>query len=98
MYKLYIGEKADPSSDQILVDGKMTIPATIEVMELINHKTLLKIILKEGRNRQTRRIAKLIGNPIQDLKRMAISSIELNGLQEGKRRELNKNELISLLD
>ena len=82
----------------ILLDGKMTIPANIEVIELINNKTLLKVILKEGRNRQIRRIAKLIGHPVKDLQRIAISNIELNGLQEGKWRELNKNEWISLLD
>ena len=82
----------------ILLDGKMTMPATIEVMEIINHKTLLKVILKEGRNRQIRRISTLIGHPVQDLQRIAISNIKLNGLKEGKWREVNRSEWISLLD
>ena len=82
----------------ILLDGKMTMPANVEVMKIIEHKTLLKVILKEGRNRQIRRIATLMGHPVQDLQRIAISSINLNGLQEGHWRELNKNEWISLLD
>ena len=82
----------------ISLDGKMTRPARIEVIKVLNQKTLIKIILKEGRNRQIRRIANLIGHPVQDLKRIAISNIKLNGLQEGKWRELKRSEWFSLLD
>jgi len=82
----------------ILLDAKMTMPATIKVIKSINNKTLLKVILKEGRNRQIRRIATFFGHPVQDLQRIAISNIKLNGLQEGKWRELHPNEWISLLD
>ncbi len=82
----------------IILDGKMTMPASIHVMEKINHKTLLKVIIKEGRNRQIRKIADLIGHPVQDLQRIAISNIKLNGLKEGKWRELKENEWISLLN
>tara|TARA_B100000579_G_scaffold140405_1_gene114087 strand:- start:123 stop:836 length:714 start_codon:yes stop_codon:yes gene_type:complete len=76
----------------ILLDGKMTMPAKIETLNKINSKTLLKVILKEGRNRQIRRIANLIGHPVQDLQRISIANINLNGLQEGKWRELQTNE------
>ena len=82
----------------ILLDEKMTLPANIEVMKKMHNQTLLKVILKEGRNRQIRKVATLIGHPVQDLQRIAISNIKLNGLQEGKWRELNTNEWISLLD
>tara|TARA_B100000579_G_scaffold223920_1_gene183255 strand:+ start:4150 stop:4863 length:714 start_codon:yes stop_codon:yes gene_type:complete len=82
----------------ILLEGRMTLPATLEIMKIINQKTLLKIILKEGRNRQIRRIASLMGHPVHDLQRIAISNIKLNGLQEGNWRELSKNEWISLLN
>ena len=82
----------------ILLDGKITMPANIEVMEIINNMTLLKVILKEGRNRQLRKIANLIGHPVQDLQRIAISNIKLNRLQEGEWRELTTKEWIPLLD
>ena len=82
----------------IVLDGKITMPANIEIMKIINQKTLLKVVLKEGRNRQIRRIAKIIGHPVQDLQRIAISNIKLNGLQEGKWRELKTSEWISFLD
>jgi len=82
----------------ILLEGKMTMPARIEVLDKVNSKTLLKVILKEGRNRQIRRIATLIGHPVQDLKRISISNINLNGLQEGKWRELQRKEWISIIN
>jgi len=82
----------------ILLDGKMTMSAKIEVVEKVNRKTLLKVILKEGRNRQIRRIANLIGHPVQDLQRISISNINLNGLQEGKWRELKPAEWISIIN
>ncbi len=82
----------------ILLDGKMTMPARIEVLDKVNRKTLLKVVLKEGRNRQIRRIATLVGHPVQDLQRISISNINLNGLQEGKWRELKKNEWISIIN
>ena len=88
----------DQWREGILLDGKMTMPANIEVMEKINNMTLLKIILKEGRNRQIRRIANLVGHPVRDLQRIAISNIKLNGLEEGKWRELKTKEWISILN
>ena len=82
----------------ILLDDKITMPARIEVLDKVNLKTLLKVTLKEGRNRQIRRIATLIGHPVQDLQRISISNINLNGLQEGKWRELNTKEWISIVN
>ena len=82
----------------ILLDSKMTMPAIIELIKIMHYKTLLKVVLKEGRNRQIRRITSFIGHPVQDLQRIAISNIQLNGLEEGKWRELSTNEWHSLLD
>ena len=59
----------------------MTMPARIEVLDRVNRKTLLKVIIKEGRNRQLRKIATLLGHPVQDLQRILISNTKLNGLQ-----------------
>ena len=74
------------------------MPARLEVLDKVNRKTLLKLILKEGRNRQIRRIATLIGNLVKDLKRTAISNINLNRSQKGKWRELKTDEWISIIN
>ena len=62
----------------------MTMPARIEVLDRVNQKTLLKVIIKESRNRQIRKIGTLLGNPVQDLQRISISNTNSNGLQQGK--------------
>jgi len=82
----------------IFLDGKITMPANIQVMEKSKDKTLLKIILKEGRNRQIRRTASFLGHPVKDLQRIAIANIKLNGLKEGGWRELRKNEWVSIIN
>jgi len=76
----------------------MTMPASIEVLDRVNRKTLLKVIIKEGRNRQIRKIATLLGHPVQDLLRISISSINLNSLKEGTGRELKTKEWISIIN
>ena len=76
----------------------MTMPARIEVLDRVNRKTLLKVIIKEGRNRQIRKIATLLGHPVQDLLRISISSINLNSLKEGTGRELKTKEWISIIN
>ena len=67
-------------------------------MDRVNRKTPLKVIIKEFRNRQIRKKATLLGNPVQDLQRISISNINLNGLLEGKWRELNTKEWISIIN
>ncbi len=56
----------------------------IEVLDTVNKKTLLKVIIKERRNRQIRKITTLLGHPVQDLQRISISNTNSNGLQQGK--------------
>ena len=62
----------------------MKMPERMEVLDRVNRKTLLKMIIKEGRNRQIRKIATLLAHPVQDLQRISISNRNSNDLQEGK--------------
>jgi pseudouridine synthase len=48
--------------------------------------------MHEGRNRQIRRTAELLGHPVLDLQRVAIGSIELGSLPEGRWRRLDRQE------
>ncbi len=96
--------KGRPSSDSlskwrdgILLDGKPTLSADIELLEAAHTKSLLQIILREGRNRQIRRIADLLGHPVIDLKRTAIAELQLNGLEEGQWRLIPKRKWSQIL-
>jgi pseudouridine synthase len=60
------------------LDGRKTLPAQVEVLEQHpEHRTLLRIILREGRNRQIRRVAEQLGHPVIHLHRTAIGAIAL---------------------
>jgi 23S rRNA pseudouridine2457 synthase len=53
----------------------------------------LKITLREGMNRQVRRMTAAVGHPTLRLVRIAIGPIELGDLQPGQWRDLTKREL-----
>ena len=82
----------------IVLSGKKTLPARVRVLERSsNEQTLIEVVLKEGRNRQIRRIAALLGYPVLQLHRTAIGAIQLQSpgqpsLLRGQYRRLNKVE------
>jgi pseudouridine synthase len=49
--------------------------------------------MREGRNRQIRRTAALLGHPVQDLLRVAIGPLRLADLPEGRWRQVNAVEV-----
>jgi pseudouridine synthase len=57
----------------------------------------LKLVLREGRNRQVRRMTAAVGYPTLRLVRVAIGPITLGGLQPGDWRELDEPERRALL-
>ena len=58
----------------------------------------ISLTLTEGRNRQVRRMTAASGFPTLRLVRVRIKGIYLNGLKQGKVRELTESERIDLLD
>lgn len=62
----------------VLLEGRKTLPAKVAMMQRHpDRKTLLEIVLQEGRNRQIRRVAVLLGHPVLQLHRTAIGAIQL---------------------
>lgn len=81
------------------LDGKDTLPAQVIEIETRTNRTLLNIVLTEGRNRQIRRVATQLGYPVLDLHRTKIGDIEINGdrsLEIGSYRHLRSAEIHSL--
>ena len=70
----------------VMLDRRQTLPAQVHVLkkDIETHKTLLKVVLKEGRNRQIRRVANLLGYPVVSLHRRAIGPIELRSTNRAK--------------
>lgn len=55
-----------------------------------------RIVLKEGKKRQIRRMAQAVGAGVLTLRRVAIGSLLLGALPEGKARALSESEMKSL--
>ena len=68
----------------INLEGKKTNPCKIEIIKKDLKNTTLKITLKEGRNRQIRKIVNLMGHKVLDLKRINFANIKLGNLKEGE--------------
>ena len=80
----------------VMLDGKMTAPVKITVIEEHPAFTRLEIVMREGRKRQIRRIAADLGHPVRRLVRIRIGPLELGTLQKGKWRHLRANEIAAL--
>ena len=81
----------------LLLDGRLTRPAHVRCLQSRRASSLLEVELKEGRNRQIRRVAELLGHPVIDLQRVAIDGIHLDALAEGCWRRLDATEWNTIL-
>jgi 23S rRNA pseudouridine2605 synthase len=53
----------------------------------------LELTIREGRNRQIRRMAEAVGNRVESLRRVGFGSLRLGRLAEGKARRLGASEI-----
>lgn len=83
--------------DGIEIDGRMTAPANIRVIDKSEGRVVVEVILYEGRNRQIRRMFEELGIEVARLKRTAVGSIKLGMLPQGKWRELDEEEVRKLM-
>ena len=82
----------------VSLDGTRTRSAEVRVLQHRSDRTLLEVVLLEGRNRQIRRVADLLGHPVVDLQRVGIAGLRLGALPEGRWRQLSRGEWEPLLD
>ncbi len=80
-------------SSGVEIDGKMTLPATVNVLEKQAGRVVMTITIKEGRNRQIRRMCEAVGLEVARLRRISIGPLKLGMLKPGDYRELTAEEL-----
>ena len=81
---------------EIELDGASCAPARIRRSGGAAGRCEYEIELREGRNRQIRRMLELFGAHVLSLHRLAFGPIELRGLQVGGWREATARELAAL--
>ncbi len=83
-------------SDGVEIDGRKTMPATVVVKDKQPGRVVLIITIKEGRNRQIRKMCEAVGLEVARLRRISIGPLRLGMLKPGTFRELTAEELRAL--
>lgn len=72
--------------------GTKTRPAKVKRLSAQR----FRIVLKEGKNRQVRRMVRKVGGRVKTLKRLRVSNVRLGNLPEGSWRNLTETEISGL--
>lgn len=101
VYKTYIAKVAGVISEARIaklrrgvdIGGFITSPARVKVIKQMPRHAIVEISIREGKNRQVRKMFAAVGNKVQQLERVAIGEIKLGRLMEGHYRKLNREEI-----
>lgn len=80
----------------VFIDGQRTAPAEVTCEATVRGSrptTRLTITLREGRNRQVRKMCQVVGLPVRDLRRVRIGSLGIGQLRPGEYRDLSPTEV-----
>ena len=90
-------EQLESFENGIEIDGKMTLPAEVRVLDKQAGRVVLEVVIYEGRNRQIRKMCESLGLEVARLKRTKIGSLKLGMLKPGEYRYLHEEEIHGLL-
>ena len=80
----------------VVIDGVKTLPATANVLTKEEGRVVLQLTIREGRNRQIRKMCEAVGLEVARLKRISIGPLKLGMLKPGEYRELTAQELTAI--
>lgn len=86
-------EKAARLRKGVDIGGFVTSRARVNIIKGNQHSTIVEISIHEGKNRQVRKMFAAVGNPVQELERIAIGEIRLGHLKAGHYRKLTREEI-----
>ncbi len=80
-------------STGVVIDGRKTAPATVNVLTKEQNRVVMLMTIHEGRNRQIRKMCEALGLEVARLRRISEGPIKLGMLKPGTWRELTAEEL-----
>lgn len=89
----HLEEALTTLKSSIMIDGKATRPADVTVLRENSDGGLLHIIIREGRNRQIRRMCEAANLKVLRLKRVTIGDLSLDKMPAGRWRHLTDKEV-----
>ena len=98
VYRVKVGGEVSESQlmtlgSPLVIDGYKIRPVEVSMGESDESGTVLKMTLKEGRNRQIRKMCEQAGLTVKRLSRVSIGNLKLDGLPVGKWRYLDEREV-----
>lgn len=102
MYRVTVHPRASEeqvtrlSNGVVLDDGTKTLPAVVRVVVDEEERTVMEMSIKEGKNRQIRRMCRAVGLDVARLSRKSVGPVKLGMLAPGKYRELKPAEVTAL--
>lgn len=98
VYEAFVRGSLNPDqlkklNSRMVLDGYLIRRVRVKVLKKGRNGTLLEFRLKEGRNRQIRKMCKEVGLEIETLKRKSMGGLELGSLEKGKWKKLSEKEL-----
>ncbi len=101
----WVKVKGKPEKEEIqklsrgvrLEDG-ITAPCAIAPLRETEGNTWMEMVLREGKNRQVKRMWEKLGYPVLKLKRVGFGGLKLGSLQPGEYRLLRPEEVQKLKD
>lgn len=75
------------------IGGFVTSEADVKLIRQMKNSTLVEIGIREGKNRQIRKMFRAVGCTVQQLERTAIGNIKLGRLLQGHYRKLKGDEI-----
>ena len=73
--------------------GESSSGAEVRLTHALPGRSLLRIVVGEGRNRQIRRMCEAVGHPVRQLVRLRVGAVHLGDLQAGEWRRLTWDEI-----
>ncbi len=77
----------------VYIDGYKTSPARVDVVKSFDTSSSVRISIKEGKNRQVRKMFSAVGHEVIALKRIATGNLFLGELKRGEYRDLTDEEV-----
>ena len=80
----------------IPLDGRRTMPAEVALLNRSGREGVLLLTIREGRNRQVRRMCEAVGHPVRKLRRTKFGPLTERRLKPGQWRDLTAPEVQTL--
>jgi len=75
------------------IEGHKTAPAEARLLQVKEKNSVVELVLREGRNKQVKRMFLAIGHSVLRLHRAAYGFLTLEGLEVGQWRTLSQDEV-----